>query len=139
MTATRTEARDDIMELVNDAWTPTTWQIQWPDKPADVPTTPDPWARAVMKHASGTQASLAGDTGQRRWTRTGVLTIQVFTPAGEGLSRSDVLSTILVDALEGASTPHGVWFREVRAQEIGPDGDWYQVNVMAVFEYDEVK
>lgn len=139
MSMTLTEARDQITELFTTAWATTGHTVVFDDKPGSKPTTEAPWARFLVRHAAGAQGSLAGDNGRRRWTRTGFVTVQIFTPIGEGLSRSDVLAKIVLDAYEGQTTSGGAWFRNARANEIGPDGDWFQVNVLVDFEYDEVK
>lgn len=139
MTATFEQARDDIFSAFKAAWGVTTFPVVWPDKPAEKPSGRTPWARVTIRHAGGFQATLSNINGQRRWRRNGVVIVQVFTPSGEGLSRAYDLAKIACDAFEGVSTPRGVWFRNARINEVGPDGDWQQVNVLADFEYDEVK
>lgn len=143
MTATFEQAREDMFTLVRDAALTkvTDAQIEWPDKGFEKPKPPAPWLRVALKHnpSVGGQASLAGDSGKRRYRRLGTLYVQVFTPVGEGLSANYQLCKIIADALEGVSTPRGVWFRNTRITEIGPTDDWQQINVMADFEYDEVK
>ena len=98
-----------------------------------------PWIRAIVRHTSGGQASLANFNGVSRYKRSGIFTVQVFTPAGDGLSLSDSLVSVIVNAFEGKSTADGVWFRRIRINEIGQDGIWYQTNVLINFEYEEVK
>lgn len=142
MSATFLEAIDDMFEVVRAAWDTTVWpeeNIMWPDMGNEIPATPDPWIRVRTVFGSGGQATLANHEGRRRFRRDGTIIIQLFTPSGEGLSRAWELGKVLVDALEGTATPRGVWFRNTRPNDIGPDGDWYQINVLADFEYDEVK
>lgn len=141
MTATYVQARDDIFGAVKTAWDPTGFTMLYPDVAnyLGIPTTESPWARAAIVHGGGLQSSLSGDTGKRRWTRLGTLTVQLFTPRGEGLSRGYQLAKILGDGLEGRATPRQVWFRNVRLTEVGPDGNFHQLNLLADFQYDEVK
>ncbi len=149
MTSTLLNARDEMLELFRAAWlgSPESASVLviYPDTLADVPKgndsnrNPIPWARVSVNHYTGTQASLSGDTGRRRWRRTGDVIVQIFTPFGTGLSLSDRLSMIALAAFEGQSTPSGVWFRGVRSEEIGQDGSWFQANVIAEFTYDEVR
>lgn len=139
MTATYAQARDDILGQVYSAWAPTGWTIFFPDKEETEKPTKEPWARVTLRHADGEQATLANHGSRRRWQRSGNLFVQVFTPVGEGLSRSYDLCKILTDALEGKSTARGVWFRNVRLNEIGTSDAWYQINIEATWEYDEVK
>lgn len=99
-----------------------------------------PWARAVVRHATGEQRSMGG-IGQRVFTRRGVVTIQIFVPVGkQGLVLADRLGKVAADAFEGEETSTGnVWFRNTTYREVGVDGNWFQVNALAEFEYDAVK
>jgi hypothetical protein len=67
------------------------------------------------------------------------VTVQVFVPNGQGVTLADRLCKIAAEAFEGRHTPGGVWFRNVRMREVGPDGPWVQHNVVAEFTYDELK
>jgi hypothetical protein len=68
------------------------------------------------------------------------VTAQIFTEFGDGQVLADSLATVARDAFEGEVTSPGrVIFRNVRAVDVGPDGHWTQTNVLAEFEYDEVK
>lgn len=99
-----------------------------------------PWARAVVRHATGEQRSL-GAHGNRIFTRRGVVTIQIFVPtAKQGLVLADQLGKVAADAFEGEETSTGnVWFRNTTYREVGVEGNWFQVNALAEFEYDAVK
>lgn len=98
----------------------------------------DPWARVTVRHVTGTQASLAAIGGSRRFQRTGIIMVQVFWPLSQAeLSNARSLAEVARSAYEGQETSSHVWFRNVRVNEVGPDGPWYQVNVLADFEYDE--
>lgn len=136
---TISEARDEISALFKAAWDTTGYPVIWDDVAQAPPKTRSPWARHTVRHEDGRQASLANHLGQRRWRRFGTVFIQIFTPVGKGLSEADILIKVAMDAYEGQSTAGGVWFRNVRFREIGADGDWNQVNVLADFEYDEIK
>lgn len=142
MTATLTEARDVSLGLLRTAWladsTSQDIPLLWWDTAQDPPSN-GAWARVTMRHGEAFQATLAGETGSRRFTRTGVITVQIFTPTGDGLELSDSLAIIAARAYEGVTTDNGVWFRNVRANEVGQDGKYFQTNVFADFEYDEVR
>ena len=149
MTSTIKNARDEIISIFYTAWqadsTSNGLKVLYDDVISDVPTTPDAdgnlpaWARITVAHTGGTQGSLSDQNGMRRWTRTGIVTVQIFTPIGTGLSLADELSMIAVAAFEGKSTPSNIWFRNVSNKEIGTDGEWFQTNVSAEFTYDEVR
>lgn len=145
------EAYDEIMTLFNTAWEAqggAAPKVFWEDLAADAPkdevlpeSRPPEWARASMRFLDGQQGAFVLDTGgaPKKWERFGLVTIQIFTPAGTGLRRAGPLAKVVVDAFEGKSTPGGAWFRNVRRVDVGRSGSWFQVNVIANFEYDEVK
>jgi hypothetical protein len=96
------------------------------------------WARVAVQHSEGFQATL-GETGGRRFSRTGFVSVSIYVPTASGLALLDRLSKIAQDAFEGKATPGGVWFRNVRFREGTPEGAWFQGAVLADFEYDQVK
>lgn len=140
MTLTFEQARDSMLEQVTTAWAATGNPLVYDDLAGSVPKTAVPWARVTVSHNTGGQATLANHSGQARWRREGVVTIQVFTPTGQGLTAADGLVQTVVNALEGVALDGGLWFRNVRVNEIGSDDSaWFQVNVIADFQYEEVK
>ena len=145
---TNTEARDSIFAQFRSYWDqaaygvlgliPTVlWQGQENSSP---PSNQEPYARATVLHTAGRQATLAGPGGAR-WERRGVCLIQCFGPVqgGKGLTLAERMATVAKDAFEGKSTPEGVWFRNCRQIDIGSADGWFQINVAADFQYDEVK
>jgi len=135
---THKEAIDIMLGLFKAVWDGTGWTALYPNVAGDIPTGTDPWARIDLKHSDEEQATLSGLTGTRRFRRDGGIAVQIFTRSGEGLSSGHALAKIVQDAFEGVSSD-GIWFRNVRVNEIGPDGDWYQINVLIDFTYDEIK
>lgn len=138
------EARDDVYKLITDAWGDE-GPIDFEDKPRNPqeepipPKTAIPWLRVKMVHTSGFQATLANEIGQRRFRKGGVILVQIFTPLGSSLREPERLGILVNNALEGASTPHDVFIRNVRMNEQGSDGHWYLVRVDADFEYDSIR
>lgn len=132
------QASDDIQSMMMEAWLTTTFQVFWESVRGDRDTGDDPWACAFVRHASGEQATLGG-RGNRSFNRNGVLIVQIFTPVGKGLHESYRLAKVVTDAFEGNHSPLGVWFRRVRINEQGKDGQFQQLNVTVEFEYNEVK
>lgn len=138
------EARYDIYDLIVAAWGDE-GPIDFEDKPRNPnsnpipPKTAVPWLRVKVQHTYGQQATLANEIGARRFRKSGIVLLQIFTPLGSSLREPDRLGILLNNALEGASTPHDVFLRNVRMNEIGSDGHWFQVNVVADFEYDSVR
>lgn len=113
------------------------WQGVTYDGP---PPVTKPYATHTIRHAKSQQITF-GPPGQRRFLRPGVIAVQVFTPLAnsQGLSLAEKLAIIARDAYEGKATTGGIWFRNARINEVGPDGTWYQQNMVVEFEYDEIK
>lgn len=140
-------ARNEILDLFKAAWTSlspaqnggTVVPVDYGVMPF-VPPKTTPYARVTIKHTDGGQRCF-GATGARRFTRYGIVSIQVFTPTSKqtGFSQGENLAIIGRDAFEGIGTASGIWFRNVRIKEIDPAEGWYQQNVIAEFEYDELK
>ena len=143
MTATLTQARDEILTQFRTTWLadPISAELPvlWPDSDSKPPSS-GAWARASVTHGPGGQRTLSGGTGQIRYTHKGFVIIQLFTPRGDGLKLSDQLAIIGKRAFEGVATSPGhVSFYRVVAREIGPDGQWFNTNVLADCEWDEVR
>ena len=150
--ANQKTARNEVMALFYAAWqaNPTSLPVPlfWDNVDTDPPPAPAatdkaeaaPWVRAQMRHNVGGQVTLADDQGRRRWRRSGIIIVEVYTPRNTGFDRlHDELIQIVKDAFEGKSTPSEVIFSDVSPREIGPDGPWFQSNVLVAFEYDEIK
>lgn len=139
----RQQARDDIL-----GWFKSKWDLV----PAPVPlaiydgtNTPPPdavleWIRVTLAFGALSQQTLQ-TVGNRRFNRSGILTIQLFTPfarAGQG-ERADVLAQAIIDALEGCETPGGVEFLNLTDNDIGKSGAWWQTNITSRLIYQQVK
>ncbi len=101
-----------------------------------------PYAAFFLKHLDAGQATFGARSGGRRFSRSGLITVQVFEPLlnRTGLSIVGKLAIIARDAFEGQSTADGIWFQNTKIKTIGNDGKgWYQVNVLATFTFDELK
>ncbi len=143
MTATLIQARDEILTQFKTTWEGDVVSQDLPvlyrDVPQDIPSSGD-WARVTIQHNFGEQVTLSGETGARRFRQFGIVTVQIFTETGKGMELSDTLAMIAKTAYEGVTTlPGRVEFRRVRVNEVGQDGTWFQQNVLADFEYDEVR
>lgn len=132
------QATDEILTILKDAWDETGYPMYHEDLQTVRETSNSPWATSVIRHASSRQATLGG-IGQRSFLRVGVLIVSVFIQRGNGLSEAYQLAKLVAEAFEGKSSPNGVWFRNVRVNEIGPDGTFFQTNILIDFEYHETK
>lgn len=138
MSLTVPQARDEMSAIFHTEWEASSFaafEVRWDDVGEPAPTSRSPWARFTIRHADGGNASISN----YHFRRKGTVFVQLFAPTGEGLSRLDQMGMVALAAFEGRATPGGVWFREVRLREIGVDGNWQQVNVLADFEYDEIR
>ena len=144
--ATITAGRDLILTHFKTAWdagpSPVP-PVLYADRTSDLPPDAD-YARVTVQHNEFEQRTLGGKPSLggsgRRFRRSGIITIQIFTINDAGLTSSDALVDLLVDAFEGEDTSSdAVEFINVRANEVGHDGVWHQTNVLAEFRYDRVK
>lgn len=139
MSADFETAVDEIFDLFAAAWNTTGYPVDYENLRNDgttvkvPPSTRTPWARVNLRHVTGGNAAI----GNKLFDRGGVLTVQIFIVVGVSLTPAYQLAKTVANAFQGQSTPSAVWFRNVRINEIGNDGSWYQTNVLADFEYDE--
>lgn len=150
MALTYNQAYDEICAQLNTYWQAnsaavndgTVPDIEWPNIPTSIKLDEgnEPWQRFDLKFAEGNQKSM-GSEGNRIFERSGTLTCQVFVPINKrGLESAHDLAKVAADAFEGKVTSGGVRFLGVALQTVGKSKDaWYQVNVSARFEYDEIK
>lgn len=141
--SSKVQARDEILGVHKTAWDADPASnglpvLYW-DTEGSIPDS-GAWCRLTVRHAEGRTAAIGGPAGSRRFRHTGTVTVQIFTPHNEGGTLSDQLCDVVENAYEGAVTSPGrVIFRNVRTNEIGQDGQWFQVNVLADFEYDKIR
>lgn len=143
MPATRQQARDDATKVVSDAAILAGIErgnIVYDAKAGSKPSTDNPvksWVRVQLRHINSSKTSLTGTVQRSRFTRNMNLTVQVFTPSGDGLEEENRIIPIIQHALEGKTTANGLQFFDVTANEIGEDGPWWMTNITARVEYDE--
>lgn len=145
---TITSARDAINTIIRTAWlaSGTTSAIALlfddvvGDKPGDDVTNPSknlPYARVTVRHTGRTQETLGG-VGARKHQTSGVVTVQVFTPYGDGLTLSDAIVEVVkasMDNVRDVSTQ--LWFFDVTPLERGRDRAWFNVDVVGGFRYED--
>jgi hypothetical protein len=145
MSLTRIQATDEMLALVKYAWETTAGQpgsrLKWENVgSASVPPTgQSPWARVIVRHTTAGQSTLAGASGTRLFRRNGIIIVQLFEVKGKGVIGTVDLAKIIMDAYEGVTTVGGVEFRDVTINEVGPEGDFFQENIVIPFSYYECK
>ena len=132
------EAYDDILKMYLDATSGQSWTNHWEAVDVLRATGNTPFATVVVKHTDGRTASLGG-VGHRNFLREGMLMVALYFPAGKGLSEAYAGAKIVADAYEGKSSENNVWFRNVRINEQGVMGRFFQIDVLVDFEYYETK
>lgn len=148
MTADIETATDEVTALFKAAWDAESeaadFQILYWNKPDDPPAVPDddknppPWVKIIVRHQDASPAGMGSDTGRRKKTRYGIVTVQIFEGYGTGGAKANRLARVAEAAFDGKETPSGVWFRRVRTVDFGRSGPWYRTDVLAEFEYDDV-
>ena len=98
----------------------------------------DPYIVAHVAFNGGGQATFADQNGQAKFDRRGIVTLQIHAPFGTGQVLNDQLLEICLSAFEGKHA-NGVWFRNVRPVDIGQRGQYFRSNVVAEFEFDQLR
>lgn len=139
------DADREMAELFRQAWEVTNgYKCDWPNHKSPDHQEDEIWARWALDYLTGFQTTMAS-TGSRKFTKEGLIYINVFTPLGEGLVNARDASQIAIDAYEGKRTPSDVWFREVRIDSeghgrgSGKDKSWWTTTVVARFTYEYLR
>lgn len=131
-------AKDAMLDVFKAAWDTTGFPAVYDDKPGNKPTSETVWARATIQHGDSFQSSIAGAAGQRRYTDTGFVFVQVFAPVGDGSTACLQAAQLVRNAYQDSRHPN-VWFRNVRLKEVTDKGAFVSINVEAAFSYDDVR
>jgi hypothetical protein len=145
MTLTLEQARNAVGSLVNLAWLaapvssaiPMLWDNVKGDKPGEDGSTTNvaPYAETTIRVIDSPQTT----QGRRRFTTTGVVTVQIFTAFGDGNTLGDTLSQVILNALRGhVGSTDGFWVFDIVPAEVGRTGPWFQMNVGASFSFQEL-
>lgn len=141
-------AVDEILGLFKVKWNTDTaalnsgtpYPVEWPEVDQSAfPSVASPFARVRLRHLDAKQVTF-GEVGNRRFESMGLVTIQVFVPLSHklGLSLVQNLAIIARNAYRGVGTASGIWFRNAKIIEVGPDRGWMQRNMVCEFQYDEL-
>jgi hypothetical protein len=101
------------------------------------------WVLHSVQNVKEMQASLSDNTGlpgQKRYTSLGLVIIQFFMPKNVANAKSlgRTLAMIAKNAYRGKNTANGIWFKNVRINDLPTFEDWYRLNVIAEYSYDEL-
>ncbi len=96
------------------------------------------WVRISVKHRNGSRASLGRADSKSKHTQAGFIFVEVYTPRENGLVDSDVISTAFANSLRNFSDGD-IWIADVSPMEMGEDGNWFRVDIVADFSYDLIQ
>lgn len=147
MTATYDEAKDEIFSQFYTAWKaqsaaiagyePEAWwqNLEKPYKPPQDKF----WVRVSTQSVIEEQSTFR-DGVEKRYTGSGLVFVQLFCPKtlGDADTLGGKLAEVARNAFRGKKTTGGVWFRNVRINNLEPEELFYRFNVVAEYEYDEV-
>lgn len=142
MAGTYIDAEDEIYTVFKAAWDTTGYanNVAYPNRAfKQRKGTKQPWVQVAATFVTGGQASFETG-GVKLFDRSGLFTARVHAPANkDGSTVALQLATIISDAFEAVSANNVVWYSNVRVNNIGIDGSYYVVNVIADFFYQQVK
>lgn len=71
----------------------------------------------------------------------GFITLQIFAPmkGADSYAKGELLSEIGQVMFMARETAGSVWFRNPRIRELDNDGTWYRWNVLADYEFDQIR
>lgn len=119
-------------------------QLFWPGvKTLSSPDLSKFWGRVSQQTVIEGQSSLSnceGLPGQHRFTAKGFIIAQLFLPESnpEAMSKGRLWASVLKNSVRRRSTSGRVWFRDARIDELPQQNTQYRLNVVAVYEYDEL-
>lgn len=147
---TTPSARDEVFGLFRVKWETDTpalnggvpIPVQWPGVDTEAPPAANEPYAAIFLRLSESGQTTFGNTGQRRFTRHGFVTVQCFAPLSMGNNASTLAESSAIiarDAFEGIGTDSGIWFYRARVEDVGATETWYQFNMVVSFQFDEMR
>jgi hypothetical protein len=139
------QAYDELAGIINTAWlagaATSGLTLLWDDVVGDKPTTESDgqvaaYGRCYIRHTAGGQDTLAA-RGRRRFVSSGILTVQIFTPFGQGYRLANQIGKVVRDAILATSPTSPINFSDPAYREFGRDGNtpWTMSTVSATFRY----
>ena len=101
------------------------------------------WARVSIRFNNRPRVSIGGRSVNRKYTRVGIATMQVFTPVTSGEHLNDLTCAEYEAALIDLADDRPLYYGgvpsggDIRIDSVGRDGSWYQQNLVVPFWIDE--
>lgn len=153
-----------IIDRFNAQWDANTTPVQYPNESEEAPTGITEWVRLAINSDVSRLADVVPDRARHRFL--GQVIVQVFTKRGTGSARNTTLCQNVIDIFnwhtiepettqlldhdntgyefhdssdwDVASKTTQIIFRTAHKRTIGPDGAWYQQNVIAPYHRDSL-
>lgn len=138
MIVNRTDARDRILSPLKDVVTANSLYAIYDDTKKAVPNDATTWVRISVRHRRGSRASLGNKAGSRKNNQSGFVFIEIYTPRENGLVNSDIISAAFAENIRSGQDGD-IWYSDVSEIEVGEDGNWFRVDVIAEFNYDLIQ
>lgn len=153
MTATYTEARDEMFRLITDTLSPLAavivgyapeFRYQGVEKPDQKPPVDKYYIRLSTKNVSSEQTSFVSDDtpGQtaKEYTNEGLVFVQVFGPMSVtgSFRKAGLIAEAAQKVFQNAETSSSVWFRRARINEVDNDGKYFPFNVIAEYQFGQL-
>lgn len=139
MIASRSDARDRILAPLKVIADAQSLYAIYDDTKKPVPTDGSiKWVRIQVRHRRGSRASLGRMDGTSKNTQAGFIFVEIYTPREDGLVDSDLLSAAFAASLRSGADGD-IWIGDVSEVEMGEDGNWFRVDVIAEFQYDLIQ
>lgn len=145
------DVNDEINSLFFSAWKARSAaivgyvpEIRWQGvQYRDLPDGSKFWGRLSKQTVFEEQATLSnceGLPGKKKYTASGLVFLQLFCPKSnaQAFELGQQLAKLGRNAFRGKSTPGGIWFRNVRINELNSERLYERFNVVTEFEHDEL-
>lgn len=147
------EARKEMFAMVDWNWTSKSENIigsvpemrYQGDEEPELPGAENFWSRAstttVTTRQRGHRLPEGPGASQAVYDNFGFITIQIFAPmkSKSAWSKGELLAELGQCMFMASETGGGIWFRNPRIREILNDGTWYRWNVIADYQFSQVK
>jgi hypothetical protein len=99
------------------------------------------WVKVWQETVTENQATFTNQNSKKRFEVSGLVFVQILCPRQitNSVELGRRLAMIAKDAFRGHSTSGKVWFRNAQVKEIAPDEKFHRFNVIAEYNYDELK
>lgn len=153
MTLTPQQARKEMFALVASTWAAKAPAIVTPApeiryqgiEKAALPGADKFWMRVgtttVTTRQSGHRSPDGPEGSPVVYDTYGFITLQMFAPMKDrdSWNKGELLAELGQCMFMASETGGGVWFRNPRIRELNNDGTWYRWNVIADYQFSQVK